>query len=129
MNEAPHEGLSRRERQIMDIVWRKRRATVQEVLDGLSDPPSYSSVRALMRLLEGKGHLRHRQEGRAYVYEPVVSPTRASRNALQNLLRTFFENSTEQAVASLIELRRDELTDEDFRRLRALIDRAGGKEG
>lgn len=124
-----HRGWSRRERQIMDIVWREGEVTVQGVLEAMEDAPSYSAVRAMMGLLEGKGHLRHRRQGRAYIYEPVVSPTKARRGALQNLLKTFFNDSAEQAVASLIELRRDELTDEDFERLRALIDRASGKKG
>jgi predicted transcriptional regulator len=112
----------------MEIVWRRGSVTVKDVLEGMSDPPSYSAVRAMVGLLEGKGHLRHCRRGRAYVYEPVVSSVRARRSALQNLLRTFFNDSAEQVVASLLELRRDELTDKDIARLRALIDGAGRTE-
>lgn len=108
----------------MDIVWRAGRVTAQEVRDGLPDPPSYSAVRALLRLLEEKGHLKHWQEGRKYVYHPVVSSTQARVGALQNLLTTFFNNSAEQAVASLLELKGDELSSDDFARLRRLVDEA-----
>ena len=113
----------------MEIIWRRGRATAQEVKDGMSDPPSYSAVRALLRLLEDKGHLRHEQDGRKYVFLPVVSSKKARRGALQNLVNTFFENSVEETVASLLDLRAEELTDEDFKRLRRLIDTARKNKG
>ena len=118
------EHWSRRERQIMEILWRRGRATVREVMEAMPSPPGYSGVRAMLRLLEQKGHLKHTKEGRRYVYLPVVSPTHARRRALDRLLQTFFDNSAEQAVASLLELRSDELTEDDYERLSELIERA-----
>ena len=97
MSEKPPIGLSPRERQIMDVVYRRGSATVQEVLEEMPDPPSYSAVRATMRVLEEKGRLRHKEEGRKYVYHPAVAPERARRNALQHIVKTFFGGSAEQA--------------------------------
>ena len=108
----------------MEIVWRQGRATAREVADALPSPPSYSAVRAMLRLLEEKGHLKHGLDGRKYVFLPVVSRQKTRRSALQNLLHVFFENSVEQTVASLLELRSDELTEEDYKRLRQTIDKA-----
>lgn len=113
----------------MDIVWQEGEATVQEVLDHMADPPGYSAVRAMLRLLEEKGHLQHAQEGRKYLYRPVVSSNTARVGAMQNLLTTFFNNSAEQAVASLLELKADELSADDFTRLRQLVDEARKKGG
>ena len=113
----------------MDILWREGRATAQEVLDAMADPPGYSAVRAMLRLLEEKGHLQHAQDGRKYVYRPVVSSSKARVGALQNLLATFFDNSAEQAVASLLELKADDLSADDFSRLRRLVDDARDKGG
>lgn len=96
--------LTRRERQIMDVIYARGRATVAEVLDGIADPPSYSSVRALLRLLEEKGQLRHEEAGPRYVYIPTVPREKARRSALRNVLRTFFDGSTEDAVAALLDL-------------------------
>ena len=117
-------NLSRRERQIMDAVYRLGRATATDVLAQIPDPPSYSAVRAMLRVLENKGHLRHVLEGKSYVYFPTLARTRASKSALQNMLRTFFDGSTEKAVAALLDISRAELTDEEFVRLSRLIDQA-----
>ena len=96
--------LSRRERQIMDVVYRRGRATAAEVRDNLPDPPSYSAVRALLRLLEEKGHLGHEQDGRPYVYRPTVPASRARRSALRRVLQTFFDDSVElDRLSRLIE--------------------------
>jgi len=116
--------LSRRERQIMDVVYRLEQATVQEVLDQLADPPSYSTVRALMRLLEEKGHLSHVADGNRYVYSPTQPKEQASKSALKHLLDTFFDDSVETAVAALLDVKSKEMTDEEFKRLRKLIDKA-----
>jgi predicted transcriptional regulator len=116
--------VSRRERQILDVVYRAGSATAAEVLAALPDPPSYSAVRASLTVLERKGHLRHAQDGPRYVYLPTLSRERASRSVLRNLVQTFFEGSTEKTVAALLELSRTQLTDEDFDRLTRLIDRA-----
>jgi predicted transcriptional regulator len=117
-------NLSRRERQIMDVIYRLGRATATDVLAQISDPPSYSAVRAMLRVLENKGHLRHALDGKSYVYSPVVPRTRASRSALQNMVRTFFDGSPEKAVAALIDISRADLTDDEFARLSRLIDEA-----
>ena len=113
----------------MDILWQKGKASAQDVLEALPNPPSYSAVRAMLRLLEEKGTIRHEQEGRKYVFHPVVSSSKARSGALRNLLSTFFDNSAEQAMASLLELQADELTDADFERLDHLISEARKKKG
>ncbi len=116
--------LSRRERQIMDVVYRLGRATAAEVQEALPDPPSYSAVRALLRVLEEKGHLRHEQDGPRYVFLPTVPRDKAQRSALRQLVQTFFEGSTAQAVAALLDAPDAKLTDEDLDRLSHLIDQA-----
>ncbi len=120
--------LSRRERQIMDIIYEMGEATALQVLERLPSPPSYSAVRALLRVLEEKGHLSHRQDGPRYVYSPLLAKEKARRSALRDLLRTFFDNSTEDAVAALLDLSEDNLSEEDYRRLLALV-RKARKEG
>lgn len=112
----------------MDIIYREGRATVAEVLDGLPDPPSYSAVRAMLRVLEEKGHVKHEQEGPRYVYSPTVSRDRARRSALKRMIETFFDDSPEEAVAALLDMSAAELTDEEFERLSRLIEKAR-KEG
>jgi len=116
--------LSRRERQIMDIIYEMKEATVKQVLENLPSPPSYSAVRALMRVLENKGHLSHRKEGPRYIYSPLLSKDKARRRALQHLMKTFFDNSTENVVAALLDISEDDLSEEDLRRLMKLIDKA-----
>ena len=120
--------LSRRERQIMDIIYAQGRATAAEVLERLADPPSYSAVRALLRVLEDKGHLQHEQDGPRYVYKPTVSRTRARQTALERLVHTFFDGSPEQAVAALLDMSAGDLGDEELARLQKLIEQAR-KEG
>src|SRR5688572_10096132 len=93
--------LSRRERQIMDLLFRQGRATAAEVQRGLPDPPSYSAVRAMLRILEEKGHIRHEQDGPRYVYAPRHDREKASHSALRHVVQTFFDGSAEQAVAAL----------------------------
>lgn len=120
--------LSRRERQIMDVIYALGRATVAEVLERLPDPPTYSSVRALLRILEEKGHLRHEQDGPRYVFLPTVPAETARASALRHLLKTFFDGSAEGAVAALLDLGASELSAEEFDRLAERIERAR-KEG
>ncbi len=127
MNPRPLPELSRRERQIMDIVYREGRATVAEVQAALPQAPGYSAVRAMLRVLEEKGHLRHRQDGPRYVYEPTLPRDRARRSALRRMLRTFFDDSPGDAVAALLDLSQKDLTDEELARLSALIREARGK--
>ena len=123
-----HTVLSRRERQIMDIIYQNGRATAAEVMERLPDPPSYSAVRALLRVLEEKGHVRHRQDGPRYVFSPTVSRDRARQSALKQVVGTFFEDSTEQAVATLLDMSAKEMSDTELDRLADLIDHAK-KEG
>jgi predicted transcriptional regulator len=113
--------LSRRERQIMEVVYRSGRATAGEVLEGLPEPPSYSAVRALLKILEGKGHLRHVLEEGRYVWLPTVPRDRARRSALQSLLQTFFEGSAEKAVAALLTQSKSKLSEDELERLARLI--------
>jgi predicted transcriptional regulator len=121
-------ALTRREREIMDIVYRRGRATAHEVLSDLAEPPSYSAVRALLRLLEERGHVKHSQDGTRYVYSPAVTRGDARKSALAHVVRTFFAGSVEQAVATLVESSRSKLSREELERLSDVIDRAK-KEG
>ena len=124
MSKQGHAHLSRRERQIMDIVYREGRVSAADVLRHLPDPPSYSAVRAMLRVLEQKGHLRHEMEGNKYVYLPTLSRAKARRSALENVLQTFFDGAADKAVAAMLDLSRDQLTEEDLDRLAQLIERA-----
>ena len=116
--------LSRRERQIMDVVYRLGAATAAEVLENLVDPPSYSAVRALLRVLEDKGHVTHSQDGPRYMYTPVVPRTAARRSALRQLVRTFFDGSPAQAAAALLDMSEASLSGEEARQLAQLIEKA-----
>lgn len=120
--------LTRREREIMDIVYRLGRATAQDVLDNLAEPPSYSSVRALLRLLEERGHVRHLQEGTRYVYLPAVSKRDARKKALQHVVATFFGGSVEEAMLALVDTSRSKLSSAELDRLAAIVEQAR-KEG
>src|SRR5687768_6645497 len=124
MPEAPHHDLSRRERQIVDILYTQGRATAAEVQSALPDPPSYSAVRAMLRILEDKGHVRHEQDGPRYVYLPTVGRDRAKKTALRHVLQTFFNGSAEQALSSLLDESDTRLSDLELDRLARLIDRA-----
>jgi BlaI family transcriptional regulator, penicillinase repressor len=124
----PGISLSRRERQIMDAIYRRGQATAAEVLEDLPDPPSYSAVRAMLRVLEEKGHLRHDQQGPRYVFLPTVPRDKARRSALKQLVQTFFEGSTEQTVAALLDLSASKLSEAELDRLSQLINQAR-KEG
>src|SRR3982751_82381 len=114
--------LGRRERQIMDAVYRRGRATVAEVRKDLADPPTYSPVRGMLRFLEDKGLLRHEQDGLRYVYIPTVARSKARRSALRHLVRTFFGGSTQAAMAALLEDTR--MSDEELERLERLVEKA-----
>ena len=124
MSDSEHTGLSRRERQIMDIIYRRGRATVAEVLEEMSDPPSYSAVRALLRILKDKGHVLHEQDGPRYVYVPTVPREEARESAMKRLLRTYFDGSPEMAVAAFLDMSASELSDEELDRLAELIEEA-----
>jgi predicted transcriptional regulator len=109
--------LSRRERQIMDVLYELGRATAAEVREGLPDPPSYSAVRTMLRILEDKGHLRHEQDGPRYVFSPAVPREEARESALRRVVRTFFDGSAENAMSALLDLGVDDLDEEALRRL------------
>jgi len=110
-------GLSRRERQIMDALYHHGQATVAEVMENIPEPPSYSAVRATLRILEEKGHVLHKQDGQRYVYLPKVSPETARDSALQHLVRTFFDGSAEDAAAALLRMSDTELDQAALARL------------
>jgi BlaI family penicillinase repressor len=128
MKTTPHKTLSRRERQIMDILYREGRASASEIHQALPDRPSYSAVRAKLRVLEEKGHVRHEEQALRYVYLPTVPRDHAKQTALSHMLETFFDNSAEQAISALLNLKGADLTPERLDRLSALIDHAK-KEG
>jgi predicted transcriptional regulator len=128
ITKTPHLNLSRRERQIMDAIYQLGRATAVEVMERLPDPPGYSAVRAMLRLLEEKGHLEHEQDGPRYIYKPTLAHDKAQRSALKHLVETFFEGSTEQAVAALLDLSKTKLSEDELDRLSQLITQAK-KEG
>lgn len=118
------EQLAARERQVMDVIYKLGEATVSEVREAIPDPPSYSTVRTHLRILERKGLLRHREVGRRYVYVPTVPRSRAQRSALQRVLSTFFSDSPSQAVAALLDLKAADLTDETLDELADLVEQA-----
>jgi predicted transcriptional regulator len=122
------QNLSRRERQIMDVLHANGQASVAEVLAALPEPPGYSAVRALLRILEEKGHVRHRREGARYVYVPRTAPEAARRSALKRVVSTFFQGSVSQAMAALLETPDTELSDTELNHLQQLIKKAK-KEG
>ncbi|MCX7773005.1 MAG: BlaI/MecI/CopY family transcriptional regulator, partial [Clostridia bacterium] len=128
MDDRLLEGLSRRERQIMDIVYRHGSVSAAEVQEELADDPSYSTVRALMRILEEKGFLKHKCDGQKYIYSPAVSKKNAMKQAVSDLLKTFFNNSVEQAVSALLESDASKLKNSDYDRLSQLIEKARKEE-
>jgi BlaI family transcriptional regulator, penicillinase repressor len=128
MTRKSHANLSRRERQIMDIVYQLGRATAQEVQERLPNAPSYSAARALLRLLEEKGYLRHEQDGPRYVYLPTLAREKARTAAIKQVLKTFFDDSAEEAVAALLDVSKAKLKPEELDRLSLMIAEAK-KEG
>jgi BlaI family penicillinase repressor len=117
-------GLSRRERQIMDVLYQQGKASAAEVRAAIADAPGYSAIRALLRVLEEKGHVRHQAEGLKYVYVPVVGRDKAKRSAAKHMLDTFFGGSPEQAVAALLDVSAARLTSQELDRISELIEQA-----
>lgn len=117
-------GLSRRERQIMDILYQRGKAPAAEVREAMPDAPSYSAVRAMLRVLEDKGHVKHQAEGLKYVYVPTVARDKAKRSAVKHLLDTFFKESPEQVVAALLDVSSTRLTREELDRMSEMIEKA-----
>jgi predicted transcriptional regulator len=124
MTRALHTVLTRRERQIMDILFRRGRATAAEVMEELPGEPSYSTVRTQLRVLEDKGHVRHEEDGVRFIYMPSVARHAARKSALRHLLETFFDGSSEKAVAALLGGEGSKLSDEQLDRIADLIAKA-----
>ncbi len=120
--------LGARERQIMTFIYRKGEATAAEVMEGISNPPTYSGVRAMLRILEDKGHLKHRKDGARYVYVPTISSAEAGRTAIDYMIKAFFSGSAERAVAALLDLKSDEFSEDDLDRLTEMIEQAKNQE-
>ena len=121
-------GLSRRERQIMDILYQRGKVSAAEVRESMPDAPSYSAVRAMLRVLEEKGHIKHQAEGLKYVYVPVVARDKAKRSAVKHLLDTFFADSPAQIVAALLDVSATKLSREDLDRMSEMIDKVKREE-
>ena len=117
-------GMSRRERQIMEILYRRGQASVSEVRAAMNDAPSYSAVRAMLRVLKDKGHVKHQAEGLKYLYRPVVNREKAKRSALKSLVDTFFNDAPDEVVAALLDVESRRLTAEELDRMAAMIDEA-----
>jgi BlaI family transcriptional regulator, penicillinase repressor len=124
MEHAAKRGLSRRERQIMEVLHRAGKMTAAEVRAGMRDAPSDSAVRTTLRILEEKGHVRHQEDGGRYVYSPVASRQTARRSALREVLATFFDGSPSQAVAALLDVSAKKLSEEELNRLEELVRKA-----
>jgi BlaI family penicillinase repressor len=118
------DGLSRRERQILDILYQRGKASASDVREAMDDAPSYSAVRTLLRVLEEKGHVRHRTEGLKYVYVPTVAREKAKRTVVKHLLETYFNGSPEQIVAALLDVSSTRLTREELDRMTEMIEKA-----
>ena len=121
-------GLSRRERQIMDILYQRGKASASDVREAMEAAPGYSAVRAMLRVLEEKGHVKHQAEGLKYVYVPVVARDKAKRSAVKHVMETFFNGSAEQIVAALLDVSSTRLTREELDRMSLMIE-AARKEG
>ncbi len=116
--------LSRREREILEILYRLESASAADVQKAMADPPSYSAVRAHLRILEEKGHVRHRSQGQRYIFSPTLSREKARRNALRGLLKNFFSGSKEEVVATLLDMGTEGVSDAELERIAELIDQA-----
>jgi BlaI family penicillinase repressor len=124
MVKKPNEYLSRRERQIMDVVYRRKNASVADVCEDLDDIPNYTAARVLMHLLEEKGLLRHEREGQRYVYYPTVSPRKARKNELKHVMSTFFDGSPRELMADLLDLSSKEMSKEEWDEIFGMIGEA-----
>ena len=117
-------GFSRREREIMDALYRLGKATAAQIQDAIADPPSYTAIRTLLTILEKKGHVRHASDGTRYIYEPAVARGEMGRRAVDSLLKTFFDNSVERAVSAMLTRKDADISQEELGRLSRLIEKA-----
>lgn len=122
------DGFSRREREIMEALYKLGKASAQQIMDEIADPPSYTAIRTQLTILEKKGHVRHRSDGTRYIYEPAVAREQMGRRAIDSLLKTFFDNSVERAVTALLTRKDADVSADDLERLSRLIEKAK-KEG
>ena len=122
------DGFSRREREIMDVLYKLGKASAAQILDEIADPPTYTAIRSHLTILEKKGHVRHISDGTRYIYEPLVAREQMSRRAMDSLLKTFFDNSVERAVAALLTRKDADVSRDELDRLSKLIEKAR-KEG
>ena len=128
MSKRLQNELSARERQIMEVIYRKKSASVKEVLAEIPNPPSYSAVRAMLNILENKGFLKHEQEGLKYIYAPTIPHKKAMRSAVQSLLKTYFNDSVEDAVAAIVNIHNKDLDEQELARITNLINTAKEEE-
>jgi predicted transcriptional regulator len=118
------DSFSRREREIMEALYKLGRASAANILEEIADPPSYTAIRTHLAILEKKGHVRHASDGTRYIYEPLVAREQMGRRAIDSLLKTFFDNSVERAVAALIARKDADLSQDELERLSQLIEKA-----
>jgi predicted transcriptional regulator len=122
------DGFSRREREIMDALYKLGKGSAQQIMEGIADPPSYTAIRTQLTILENKGHVRHTSDGTRYIYEPLVAREQMGKRAIDSLLKTFFDNSVERAMTALLSRKDADISAEDLDRLSRLIEKAK-KEG
>ena len=118
---SDHQSFSRRERQIMDVIYRKGHATASEVMDEILDPPGYSTVRTLLGVLEKKGHLTHERRGYHYVYTPTIAVDKVSTSMLEHVMHTFFEGSAERVVSALLDISESDLTNSEYDKILEIV--------
>jgi predicted transcriptional regulator len=128
MNKNRYNHLSRREKQIMDIIYERGSASVADVQANIADPPSYSAVRALLRILEEKGHLRHEKRGNRYMFKPTLPPELARKSMVRHLVKTFFDGSAEKAMTAILKESAKPLSEAEYQKLRSLIEKAREEE-
>ena len=128
MSRKMQNDLSKRERQVMDVVYRRKSASGQEIMNDIPNPPTYSAVRSTLNILEKKGLLKHRKNGKKFIYSPTISPSKATNSAVKQLMTTYFNNSVENAVSTILKIHKGDLSEKDFQILNNIIENAR-KEG
>jgi len=121
MNHKLQNDLSKRERQVMDVIYRRKGASAKEVQESIPNPPTNSAVRSVLIILEKKGFIKHKRQGKEYIYTPTIHPKKARHSAVKQLLATYFDNSLESAVSTMLEIHNRDLTEEDLERLTQII--------
>ena len=124
MSRKMQNDLSKRERQVMDVVYRRKSASGQEIMNDIPNPPTYSAVRSTLNILEKKGLLKHRKNGKKFIYSPTISPSKATNSAVKQLMTTYFNNSVENAVSTILKIHKGDLSEKDFQILNNIIENA-----